>query len=605
MAGGDDEILGKAYDSGLAKRLWPYVKPYWRAVALSVAIVPLLNAFQLIQPYLVKRAIDDHIAPGLPDGLIWIGAAFFAALTLEFFALYGQIFLLNYTGQAVVRDLRRDLFQHVIGLAPRFFDRSPVGRLLTRLTNDLEGVSEMFASGIVSLVADVVKLVAITGILFYMNWRLALATLAVSPPLYLLVNKLRKQMRFAFREVRQRMAKLNAYLAEALSGMDLVQVFSQEKRIAGEFAEHGREYRDATYKTVVQDSVLYAVVEFFSALAVAIILWYGGLRIAQEHMSFGELVAFISYIQMFFDPIRDLSAKYATMQSGMASLERIFALRDEDERILDSAAAMVVEEPGLKAPGRGAEIEYVGVWFDYARHTSTAGETPSRWALQNVSFHAKPGDRVALVGATGSGKSTTTKLLNRFYDPQRGAILIDGVDSRAIPLEKLRRRIGVVSQDVYLFSGTILDNVRLFDESISAEQVEEACVAVGLLPMLQRLGRRLDEPVLERGRNFSQGQRQLLSFARVLAFNPDILVLDEATSSVDQETEHVIQQALERIMVGRTSLIVAHRLATIRHCERILVLHHGEIRESGSHRELIAMKGLYEKLHRLQAAIEI
>lgn len=598
----DDEILGKAYDARLVARLWPYLRPYRKAVALSILLVPLLNGFQLVQPYLVKRAIDNHIAVGVADGLVWLGLAFFAALALEFSTQYAQIYLLNYTGQVVVRDLRRDLFRHVLGLAPRFYDRSPVGRLLTRLTNDLEGVSEMFASGMVSLAADVVKLAAITGILFWMNWRLALATLAVAPPLFFIVRRIREQLRQGFREVRKRIAALNAYLAEALSGMDLVQAFSQEQRISAEFAEQGAKYRDATYGTVKQDAYLYAIVEFFSAVAVAVILWYGGIRILAGGLTFGELVAFTSYIQMFFDPIRDLSAKYATMQSGMASLERIFSLRDENERVPDCPPSGAVAPA---SPARGADIRYEGVWFTYRRpgEPIVAGETgDAGWVLKDLRFHAAPGERIALVGATGSGKSSTIKLLSRFYDAQRGAILFDGVDVRSIPLADLRRRVGVVSQDVFLFSGTLLDNVRLFDERISREQVEAACAAVGLLPMLERLGRRLDEPVLERGRNFSQGQRQLISFARVLAFDPDVLVLDEATSSVDQETEHIIQEALEKIMAGRTSLIVAHRLATIRHCDRILVLHHGELRESGTHAELLAQKGIYEKLHRLQMA---
>lgn len=604
----DDEILGKAYDARLVRRLWPYLRPYRRALTASVLLVPVLNAFQLVQPWLVKRAIDNHIAPGVAEGLVWIGLAFFAALVLEFTAQYAQIYLLNYTGQVVVRDLRRDLFEHVLGLAPRFYDRSPVGRLLTRLTNDLEGVSEMFASGVVSLAADVVKLVAITGILFAMNWRLALATLAVAPPLFLAVRRIREQLRTGFREVRKRIAALNAYLAEALSGMDLVQAFTQESRVAEEFAVHGARYRDATYGTVRQDAFLYAIVEFFSALAVAVILWYGGIRILAGGLTFGELVAFTSYIQMFFDPIRDLSAKYATMQSGMASLERIFALRDENERIAEAPGAVPLPAP-VHAGGRGADIRYDHVWFSYRRPGGGEGgdgdggsADDDGWALRDLSFHAAPGERVALVGATGSGKSSTIKLLSRFYEPQRGAISLNGVDVRALPLADLRRRIGVVSQDVFLFSGTLLDNVRLFDPSISREQVEAACAAVGLLPMLARLGRRLDEPVLERGRNFSQGQRQLVSFARVLAFDPEVLVLDEATSAVDQETEHLIQEALETVMAGRTSLIVAHRLATIRHCDRILVLHHGELRESGTHAELVAQGGIYDKLQRLQMA---
>jgi ATP-binding cassette subfamily B protein len=467
----------------------------------------------------------------------------------------------------------------------------------------------MFASGVVSLAADLVKLVAITGILFWMNWRLALATLAVAPPLFLIVRRVREELRIGFREVRTRIARLNAYLAEALSGMDLVQVFSQEKRIQTEFAKLGDDYRQATFGTVKHDAILYAVVEFFSAVAVAIILWYGGIRIVAGSLTFGELVAFTSYIQMFFDPIRDLSAKYATMQSGMASLERIFSLRDENERIPDVESGNAeIAPPHAEAvsQNRGAEIQYRGVWFTYQQPgTRIDGEPPElNWALRGLSFHASPGERIALVGATGSGKSTTIKLLNRFYDAQQGEILFGGVDIRTIPLQALRRRIGVVSQDVFLFSGTLLDNIRLFDPSISRERAEAAAATVGLLPMLERLGRRLDEPVLERGRNFSQGQRQLVSFARVLAFDPDVLVLDEATSSVDQETEHIIQQALEKIMVGRTSLIVAHRLATIRHCDRILVLHHGELRESGSHQELVEQRGIYEKLHRLQAAAE-
>lgn len=600
----EEEVLGKAYDARLVRRLWPYLRPYKRAVAASVLLVPLFNAFQLVQPWLVKRAIDQHIAVKQPEGLGWIAGAFLAALLLEFFTLYGQVVLLNLTGQAVVRDLRRDLFEHVIGLAPRFFDRTPSGRLLTRLTNDLEGIIEMFTTGVVSLAADVVKLVAITGILFYLNWRLALTVLVVAPPLYLLVRDINGRMRAGFREVRTRTARLNAYLAEALNGMDLTQAFTQEARIKQEFAALGEDYRRSTYDTVKQDARLYAIVEFFSALAVAIILWYGGVRVVDDGLTFGALVAFVSYIQMFFDPIRDLAAKYATMQAGMASLERVFTLQDDVERIPAAAAAAALPS---RAAHHGAQVRYEGVWFSYRPETGAAVDEAAGdagWVLRNLSFTAAAGESLALVGATGSGKSTTIKLLNRFYDAQRGRILFDGVDVRALPLAELRRRVGVVSQDVFLFTGSILENVRLFDPAISRARVEAACDAVGLLPMLARLGRSLDEPLLERGRNLSQGQRQLVSFARVLAYDPQVLVLDEATSSVDQETEHLIQEALTTVMRGRTSLIVAHRLATIRHCGRIVVLHHGELREAGTHDELVAHKGLYEKLVRLQATEE-
>lgn len=587
--GSDEERLDKAYDADLVRRLWPYLRPYRGALVLSIAMVPLLNAFQLIQPYLVKIAIDKHIALGEATGLTLLALLFLLALVLEFITQFAQIYLLNYTGQAVVRDLRRDLFRHVLHLSPRFYDHNPVGRLLTRVTSDMEGISEMFASGIVTLMADLVKLTAITAILFWMNWRLALATLALSPLLYLFVRRIREELRHGFRAVRQRTAKLNAYLAEALSGMDIVQVFGQEERIANEFARRGREYKDAAYTTIVYDAVLYAVVEFFASLAIAIILWYGGVRIVAGQLTFGELVAFVNYIQMFFDPIRDLSAKFATMQSGMASLERVFSLRDTNDCI--AAPPVLVVTPQAK-PRIGADIVYRNVWFAYR---------DAEWVLKNVSFHAHAGERIALVGATGAGKSSVTKLLSRFYEPQRGIILIDGTDIATIPLAQLRTRIGVVSQDLFLFTGSILENVRLFDPSIPRERVEAACDAVGLLSMLHRLGRSLDDPVLERGRNFSQGQRQLLSFARVLTFDPDILVLDEATSAVDQETEDLIQAAIEKIMTGRTSLIVAHRLATIQHCDRILVLHHGELREVGTHHELIRQQGIYEKLYRLQA----
>lgn len=583
-------------DVGMAKRLWPYIRPYKRAVWLSVLLVPVLNGAQLIQPYLVKLAIDNHISIGVAEGLLVLGLVFFVALVVEFLGQYGQIYFLNYTGQGVVRDLRKDLFGHVLRLSPRFYDREPVGRLLTRTTNDLEGVSEMFASGIVTLLADVVKLLAITIILFSINTRLALVTMAVAPALYILVHLIRDELRTGFREVRLRIARLNGFLAEALSGMDIVQAFTQEKRISQEFAGLGRDYKEAAYKTIKYDAILYAIVEFFASVAAALILWYGGLRIIAGALSFGELVAFISYIQMFFNPIRDLSAKYATMQSGMASLERIFSLRDVDDRIPEpsqpQAATVTKPEPAAaKETPRGADIRYENVWFAYQNDD---------YVVRDLSLHAAPGEHIAFVGATGSGKSTTIKLLSRFYDPLKGAIYLDGTDIRAHALHDLRRRIGVVSQDVFLFSGTILDNIRLFDDSISRETVESACETVGLLPMLARLGKRLEEPVLERGRNFSQGQRQLMSFARVLAFNPDVLVLDEATSSVDQETEFLVQQAMQRVMEGRTSLVVAHRLATIQHADRIMVMHHGEVREAGTHRELIRLGGLYDKLYRLQ-----
>lgn len=580
--------LGRAYDGRLMRRLWIYIRPYRRTFTASLLCLPVTAALALVQPYLLKVAIDDYVAVGDTAGLMWIGAAYALTLLGELALLYLQYYLTMVVAQRSLAALRLDLVTHMQRLPARFFDRNPVGRLVTRLTTDVDVINEMFAAGALTMMMDGVMLLGIVAILLVIDWRLALVTLTVTPVLAYGINFFRVHARSNYRNIRDRLARLNAYLQEAIAGMTVIQLFAREEISYRRFSRLNDDHRAANHSANIYEAALFSMVESVSSIALALILWYGGGQLLAGTLAFGTLVAFIEYTQRFFIPIRDFSSKYAVMQSAMSAAERIFELLDRPVETSTPTCAHIDPQP----TGR---IEFQNVWFAYV-----AGE----YVLRDVSFSIAPGEKVALVGHTGSGKTTVMKLLNRSYDIEKGRILVDGIDVREWDLAALRRRIGVVLQDVFLFSGSIVDNLTLQRPDVSREAAVAAAEAIGADSFIRRLPRGYDHPLLERGSNLSVGQRQLLSFARALAYDPAVLVLDEATSNVDPESEVLVRDAVERLMAGRTALVIAHRLSTIERSDRILVMHDGEIRESGGHSELLARGGLYYRLYRLQFAPE-
>jgi len=581
-----EAALGRAYDARLLVRLWVYIRPYRGAFWLAMLCLPLASACSLLQPYLLKLAIDHHVAARNTNGLALMAAIYGLAMVGEFSLFYLQYYLTMAVAQHSLQDLRRDLFAHVQRLPAQFFDRNPVGRLVTRLTTDVDVINEMFAAGGLTILMDVVTLLGIVAIMVAIDWRLALVTLSLVPVLLLGINFFRLRVRQSYRLIRERIARLNTYLQEALAGMTVIQLFARERNSWARFDRFNNEHREANHIANVSEAALFSMVESVSSICFALIVWYGGREILADALAFGTLVAFIEYIQRFFIPIRDFSNKYAVMQSAMSSAERVFQLLDTPHAIASPA------RPRLPSPVRG-RIEFDHVWFAYRG---------DEHVLRDVSFVVEPGEKVALVGPTGSGKTTIIKLLNRSYDVARGRVLVDGVDVREWDLAALRRHIGVVLQDVFLFSGTIASNLTLGRDDVLAAAIA-AAETVNADRFVRRLPAGYDEPVRERGNNLSAGQRQLLAFARALAYNPTILVLDEATSSVDSETEVLIQDAVEKLMRGRTAVVIAHRLSTIEHVDRILVMHGGQIRESGTHAELLRARGLYYRLYQLQYAI--
>ncbi|MEE8219538.1 MAG: ABC transporter ATP-binding protein [bacterium] len=584
----EETFLGRAYDARLMRRLWPFVRPHTRWLGFSLAFMPVATLAGLAQPYLIKVVIDSHIVPGTFSGIGLVLGAYLAAILVEFAARFGELYGMNLVGQRVVFDLRRTLFAHLQRQDGRFFDRNPVGRLVTRLTSDTEAVSDMFASGVVAIVADVAMLVGIVVVLWLIAPKLALVTYTVLPPLALIAVFFRARLRDAFRAIRVLVARLNTYLQENIIGMTVVQLFGREGRNFEAFRTINDEYFRVNHRSNIYDASFYAVVDTLSSITLALLVWFGGGQILQGALTFGVLVAFFEYVQRFFLPIRDLSAKFTIMQQAMASLERTFTLLDTTPAVASPAAPAPLP---ARSGAQGGAVAFEGVWFSYN------GE--AEWVLRDLSFRVAPGETVAIVGATGAGKTTIIKLLQRFYEVRRGRILIDGLDVRSVSLEALRRRIALVLQDVFLFAGTVEHNVRL-GEAIGPEAVARAVEAARVNSFVHAHPAGLQMPVAERGRNLSAGQRQLIAFSRALAFDRPILVLDEATSSVDPETESLIQEALHVLLEGRTAIVIAHRLSTIQGADRILVLHKGRLREEGTHQELLARKGLYHTLYKLQ-----
>ena len=591
----EEEVLGKAYDARLMRRLLTYLRPYWRQVLVALAAIVSVSMLQLAQPYLIKVAIDDHIAIGDVSGLGVLAALYVAILIASFGLEYLQTWTLQMTGQRIMYDLRMQIFGHLQRLDVQYFDRNPVGRLMTRVTSDVDVLNELFTAGVVSVFGDIFLLVGIMGALLVMDWRLALLAFTVLPLIVLITQWFRRNVRESYRSVRAWIARINAFLQEHITGMSTVQLFRREQRSLADFDAVNRGHRDANIDSIFYYAVFYPAIEIVGALSTAMIIWFGGRWVLEGTLSLGSFLAFLLYSQRFYRPISDLSEKFNILQSAMASSERIFKLLDTDPGIVSpgSAARSLPTITRSATAGRSTPgtIVFDDVSFAY---------NGTDFVLRNVSFEVRAGERVGIVGATGAGKSTIINLLLRFYDVTSGRILLDGVDIREMDLKDLRRRFSLVLQDVHLFSGTIASNIRLGETSIDDAAVAQAAAAVHASGFVERMPASYGTAVAERGATLSVGQKQLLSFARALAFDPQVLVLDEATSSVDTETELLIRDALHRLMSGRTTIAIAHRLSTIQDMDKILVFHHGRLRESGTHQALLAQRGIYFKLFELQ-----
>ena len=582
-----DEQLGRAFDRRLARRLMEAASAHRWLIVGSLMLFPVIAAVELAQPWLLKVAIDEHILKSDWIGLTWVAGLYIGVLLVLYALRTVEDYMMQLTGQRVIHDLRQTIFDHLLRLEARFFDRNPVGRLMTRVLHDVEAVSEAFTSGLFAVVGDIVTLTGVVAVMLWIDWRLALVTFSLMPILLIVAMYFRLNARDAYREVRRNLARLNGFLQESLQGMTVVQLFVRERHECLRFRRLNSQYRRALFRSTRWEASLYAVVEAVGSIALALLLWYGSGRILAESLTFGALVAFIQYTNRFFLPIRDLGAKYTVMQWAMASSERIFGLLDRAPAIVSPTAP---RPPSARAPGTPA-VELDSVWFAYEA---------DQWVLRDCSFRVAPGERVAIVGATGEGKTTCARLLNRSYDVRQGRVLVDGVDVREWDLAGLRRHVGIIFQDSVLFAGTIEDNLRLgADGAVSPADLARA-LDTAHAGFVSALPRGLGETLGERGANVSHGQRQLLAIARALVYNPAVLVLDEAMSSVDPESEALIRQAMTGLLAGRTSITIAHRLSTIHAADRILVVHHGRIHEDGTHAELLRRGGLYARLHELQ-----
>lgn len=580
----DDEVIGKAYDSRLMKRLLKYVKPYRGYIILAIFLNIVTAALEPIRPYLTKIAVDDYISVGDSTGLLKIIFLIILSLILQAIIEYAMTFATQYMGQRTLFDLRMEIFKHLQKLSLKFFDKSPVGRLVTRVTNDVESLSELFSSGIVMIFSDIFIIVWIFVFMVLMSFDLALVTMSVVPVLIYATFLFRKKVRTNYRDVRKHLARLNSYMQEHISGMSVVQLFNKEDEEFERFKSINKDYRDVNIKSVLYHAVFYPFVELISAIAVALIIWYGGGEVVQQNLSLGVLFAFIQYTEMFFRPVRDLAEKYNILQTGMASSERIFKLLD---------TKMFIKSPQNPIPLKDVKgkVEFRNVWFAY---------NDDEYVLKDISFIINPGETVAIVGATGAGKSSIINVLLRFYDINKGKILIDDIDISQVDEKELRKHIALVLQDVILFSGDIKSNINLWNDEIPFEKIYEASKIVGADLFIEKLPKKFDEEVKERGATLSLGQKQLIAFARALAYDPKILILDEATASIDTEAEKMIQKAITKLLKGRTSIVIAHRLSTIQNSDKIIVLHKGQIREMGKHYELLEKKGIYYRLYQLQ-----
>jgi ATP-binding cassette, subfamily B, multidrug efflux pump len=580
----EEEILGKAYDAKLMKRLLSYIKPYKHYVIFAILLNVVVAALGPIRPYLTKIAVDDYIASSDYKGLMLISLALFGSLLFQAVIQYFLTYFTQYLGQKTLFDLRTQIFNHIQKLALKFFDKTPIGRLVTRATNDVEALGELFSSGIVMVFSDIFIILWILGFMFFMDFSLSLVTLSVLPVLIYGTFLFRRKARESYRDVRLHLARLNSYMQEHVTGMSVVQIFNKEKDELKRFSDINSDYRQVNIKSIFYYAVFYPSVELLSSIAIGLIIWYGGGEIIQGTLTIGVLFAFIQYTEMFFRPIRDLSEKYNIMQTAMASSERVF-------KLLDNKTIIRNPENTAKLENVNGKIEFKNVWFAYNN---------DEYILKDISFSINPGERIAIVGHTGAGKTSIINILTRFYDINKGEILLDGVNIEKLDKRELRKHISMVLQDVFLFSGSIKSNINLHDNEIGDERVLEAAKIVGADKFIADLPQKYGEEVKERGATLSVGQKQLISFARALAYNPKILILDEATSSIDTETELLIKQAIEKLMVGRTAIVIAHRLSTIQNADKIIVLHKGEIRETGNHQQLLAKKGIYYKLYQLQ-----
>jgi len=580
----DDEILGKAYDSKLMKRLLFFIKPYKKYVFWGIFLSISVAGLGPVRPYLTKVAVDYSLVKKDYDSLMYISLALIVSLILQSLVQYYLTYYTQLMGQKVIFDLRVKLFEHVQKLALKFYDKTPIGRVVTRVTNDVESLNELFSAGIITVFSDIFIILWILGFMFFMSWDLSLVTLSVLPLVIFATSVFRKKVRIAYRDVRFHLARLNSFMQEHIQGMNVVQIYGKENEEYKKFAEINRDHTIANVKSVFYYAVFFPVVDFFSSLAITLIIWYGGGNVVQGAMSLGVLFAFIQYTEMFFRPIRDLSEKYNVLQTAMASSERIFNLFDDQTFIKNP------ENP-VKLENVKGKIDFENVCFAYNN---------DEFVLKNINFTINPGETVAIVGATGAGKTSIINILTRFYDINSGTIKLDGIDIKTIDKRELRKYISIVLQDVFLFSGTIYGNITLNNESISIDEAKQAAEIVGANKFIENLPNKYYEEVKEKGSTLSVGQKQLISFARALAYNPKILILDEATSSVDTETEMLIQNAINKLLANRTSIVIAHRLSTIQNADKIIVMHKGEIREVGNHQELLAKKGIYYRLYQLQ-----
>jgi len=578
-----EEISGNVLDLNVLKRLFKFVKPYqgyfYFLVFLTVALALLVPA----RPYLIQVTIDEYVGIKDYNGLVSMILLLVGLLILQAIVQYLHTYFSGWLGQHIIRDIRIKLFRHIEQLRLQFFDKTPIGRLVTRNISDVETLSDVFSQGLAAMVGDILQLVVILAVMFYTNWKLTLVSLSTLPLLILSTYVFKEKIKIAFNEVRNAVSNLNSFVQEHITGMNIIQIFNSEEREYEKFKEINKEHKRANLKSVLYYSVYYPVAEVIQAAGIGLVVWYGAGQVIQQEVTMGILIAFIMYIQMFFRPIRMIADRFNTLQMGIVSSNRIFSLLDSKEHIADN---------GTFAPDviKG-DVKFDKVWFAYV---------DDEYVLKDISFDVKPGQTVALVGATGAGKSSVINLLSRFYEIREGAITMDGIDVREYDLSALRKQIGVVLQDVFLFSDTIANNITLGNPEISRSRVMEAAELVGAAEFINRLPGKLDYNVMERGSTLSVGQRQLISFVRAMVYDPKIIVLDEATSSVDTETEELIQAAISKLMVGRTSIVIAHRLSTIQKADKIIVLDKGEIVESGSHEELLIREGYYAQLHRMQ-----